>query len=85
MQFDNVAGSLTGPARPSGFVMLDEKNLNYVFDIRLEKDRAILRTDRTPEQVIGMRIYYGYGNDPMCTITDAADRSLPAFGPVVLK
>jgi sialate O-acetylesterase len=84
VSFDNVVGSLQGGPRPSGFVLLDERDINFVFDIQLQRNCAILRTDRAVSDISGKRLYYGYGCDPVCTITDAADRSLPAFGPFQL-
>jgi hypothetical protein len=84
VEFKNVVGKLSANGRPLGFVLLDDNNLNYVFDVRVEGNRAILRTDRTPADIVGKRLYYGYGNDPVCTITDSADRSPPAFGPMIL-
>jgi sialate O-acetylesterase len=83
IQFNNVVGKLTA-ARPSGFSLLDDTGLNFIFDVKLRKNRTILRTDCSLEQLAGKKLHYGHGFNPVCTITDSTDRSLPAFGPIVL-
>jgi sialate O-acetylesterase len=46
------------------------------------KDTVILRlVTRAPE---GARLWYGYGLDPYCNLTDALDMGVPVFGPVSL-
>jgi len=52
--------------------------------VDLEKDRAILRLACTVDMVDG-NLYYGHGYDPYCNITDAASRSVPAFGPLPVR
>jgi sialate O-acetylesterase len=84
VEFANVVGKLSGGLRPSGFALVDDNGLNFVYDVKLQKNRAILRTDCSLQTLAGKKLHYGFGYDPLCNITDAADRSLPAFGPVIL-
>jgi sialate O-acetylesterase len=32
----------------------------------------------------GVQLWYGYGLDPYCNLTDGLDMAVPAFGPVAL-
>jgi len=80
--FDHVARALSsGGCRPAGF-SLDGAPPGALFDVVLDGTRALLRTGVPASQVAGWRVWYGRGVDPCCNITDAADRSLPVFGPL---
>ena len=48
----------------------------------IDGSRAMLRTSLPLAQAKGKFVCYGFGLDPYCNITDEADRSLPAMGPV---
>lgn len=82
VEFDNVEGSLRAGSRPSGFDIVDTNGASQVFDIRLRKNCAILRTVCSKAGLSDKRLYYGFGYDPVCNITDEADRSLPVLGPL---
>ncbi len=82
VEFANVAGGLTAGARPCGFSIVTENSSANQFDIQLDGRKARIRTGLTSEALAGAMLYYGYGTDPYCNITDAAGRSLPALGPV---
>lgn len=83
VEFENVAGALqSGGSRAMGFELVDGEISGHVYDTVLERNRAIVRTDLTSDGMSNMGLYYGFGNHPACNITDAADRSLPMFGPV---
>ena len=45
-------------------------------------EAAVLRTSIPTGRPRTVDVYYGYGAAPRCTIVDADDRSIPAFGPV---
>ena len=85
--YDHVHGELTATGRPNGFEVSKQKETitkNLVFDIQLQGNTARLRTTRSPEQLDGFWLYYGFGLNPYCNITDGAARSLPAMGPIAL-
>jgi sialate O-acetylesterase len=84
VEFAGVVGKLSGGSRPNGFALVDDNGLDFIFDVRLDTNRAILRTDCSLQTLAGKKLHYGYGFNPLCNITDSADRSLPAFGPIVL-
>lgn len=82
-EFDHVTGKLVAGSRPTGFTVADEhKPAVCVYDVKLDGKRAIIRTNQGPGYFGDKLLYYGYGNDPVCNITDEAGRSLPVFGPV---
>jgi sialate O-acetylesterase len=46
------------------------------------QDTVILKlTGAIPK---GSKLWYGYGFDPYCTLTDALDMAVPVFGPIPL-
>ncbi len=80
VEFSNVVGKLRTAGRPSGFQF---KNMPpAIYRIDLEGNKALVRVDLPKWEVEGAELYYGAGLDPYCNITDEADRSLPAFGPI---
>ena len=82
-EFDNVIGKLESPGRPLGFTLLSRAGVQAIFDIQLDRNRAIASAGQQPEDIAeDFQFFYGAGIDPVCNITDSAGRSLPAFGPM---
>ena len=84
VRFSNVAGSLTSAGRPTGFYVDSHTNMTNHYRVDLGGDKAILHLGCTVEMVDG-NLYYGRGFDPYCNVTDQAGRSIPAFGPLLMK
>ena len=82
--FRNVEGSLRAAGRPSGFALSDPRPTPGIVRVTLKGASATLRTSLDMNVVAGRYLNYGLGLDPYCNITDAADRSLPAFSRVAL-
>jgi sialate O-acetylesterase len=82
VEYDNVQGALRAGSRPCGFDLVDANGTPYVYDILLEGNRAILRTSCALASLSDKALYYGYGYNPVCNITDEADRCLPVMGPI---
>jgi sialate O-acetylesterase len=80
--FDNVIGRLVAPCRPVGFHLVDPSGQHGIYDILLDGDRAILRVSCPASGLSDKWVCYGYGLNPVCNITDEADRSVPVFGPL---
>jgi hypothetical protein len=81
--FDNVNGELQAAGRPSGFTLrnAEGRELPVIFKISLSGDTArlhIMDLDLPP----GTDLFYGWGTDPYCNITDSADMAALVFGPV---
>ncbi len=84
LEFDNVEGALQSGSRPSGFSIVSPNGASNIFDVKLQGNRAVLRSGQSPVALAEMSVHYGFGSDPYCNVTDAKDRSLPVFGPVAL-
>jgi len=75
------------PARHIGGFSIrkpDGTALPLIFDARVgpSQDTVILKLEGPiPE---GSQLWYGYGLDPYCNLTDALDMAVPVFGPVAL-
>ena len=85
VSFRNVVGRLQAPGRPSGFDLAIPGLANAIYRTDLVGNAAILRTDVPIADPRPISVFYGRGTMPYCNITDAADRSLPVFGPVHTK
>ena len=78
-------GGLRSLGRPSGFTVRDARGelLRVIHKITLDGDAAILHltADVLPPRT---SLWYGWGLDPYCNVTDEADAALLAFGPIPL-
>ncbi|HMP76102.1 MAG TPA: sialate O-acetylesterase [Kiritimatiellia bacterium] len=81
-EFDHVRGSLRAGGRPLGFAALMPDGRDMVYDVQLHRNRVDVVIDVASSENTSLAIHYGLGHNPACTITDAGDRSLPAFGPL---
>ena len=83
ISFRNVRGGLTSAGRPTGFSLRHPDGREYVaiFKTTIAGDDVVLHIENAtlPE---GVSLFYGYGVDPYCNVTDAADAPVPAFGPI---
>jgi sialate O-acetylesterase len=84
VEFENVEGRLLAPGRATGFALGDPTPFSCILRTDLAGSRAILHTTMQEADLAPLQVYYGYGCDPYCNITDAAGRSLPVFGPVAV-
>jgi len=80
VRFKHVVGSLTSKGLPYGF-SLDDVFCRSPYRTDLDGNKAILHLGYPVENIAGA-VYYGRGLSPYCNITDQADRSIPAFGPI---
>lgn len=81
LTYGNVAGGLTSPGRPTGFVLLDAdgRNTNGIYKITLQGDSVILHTNMIQQHIERLSVSYGYGRNPYCNITDGEDMSIPVM------
>jgi len=83
VEFENVVGGLQSAVRPFGFTVCENgKPVHGFYGTVLDGNRVILRTTLFPAFLLDRQLYYGFGTNPACNITDGAGRSLPVFGPV---
>lgn len=80
-----VRGGLHSSGRPSGFSLRDrnERELPLVHKVSLDENAAVLHLIDHPLPPDTF-LWYGWGLNPYCNLTDAADAALPAFGPLPL-
>ncbi len=83
--FRNVQGYLCASGRPWGFELIkDGIPTKVIYRVDLDGDKARLRCGCSGDELKAMELVYGFGVNPYCNITDGAERSLPAFGPLSL-
>ena len=89
--YDNVIGKLKATGVPRGFTMqIGEGDYCFypykdIFDIKAEGEKVSFCSIHTYEQIMSAEIWYGIGNNCVCTITDEGGRYLPAMGPIRIK
>jgi len=88
VRFTDVNGVLTAPARLSGFSIRTEQHHAYRFIYKMEVDShspmdiLLHLTEPCPQNAY---LWYGFGIDPYCNVTDSADMAVPVFGPVPVE
>lgn len=87
--YDNVVGNLRASGVPSGFSLRkkDESRptVKHLCRISLEQNEVVLRFEVPFEGLSDYEIWYGYGNDFYCNITDEGNRAIPSMGPVYIN
>lgn len=87
LAYRNLHGGLMSGSRPAGFIIAEGDGVpksRWIYKTELRGNTVRLYTSAMPEQLHGCRLYYGYGSNPYCNITDCAGRSIPSMGPVIL-
>ncbi len=86
VSFTNIQGQLTAPGKPAGFSLrsADGNEAALIYKITLAGPDAILKLNDDPSPA-GLHLWYGYGLNPYCNITDTTGASIPAFGPVAVE
>ncbi len=85
VSFDHVRGGLVSSGQSTGFSLRDEtgRELARIYKVTLDNDSAVLHlTETLPRDT---RLWYGWGLNPYCNITDREDAAVPAFGPIPLS
>ena len=84
--FSGVHGELRAPD-PSGRVpgfALEQNGIvesKHIYRTTVESETSVrIRLGSVPQD--GAQLWYGWGYDPFCQLTDSADMAVPAFGPI---
>jgi len=82
VRFNHVVGSLQSASRPLGFSMVDHQHrpVEQIYKTILDQDRVILELVAPVRE--DLRLMYGWGRNPTCTITDSRGSGLPVCGPM---
>ena len=86
VSFANVQEQLTALGKPAGFSLrsADGTEAALIYKVALDGSDAILKLNDDPSPA-GLHLWYGYGLNPYCNITDTSGASIPAFGPVAVE
>ena len=88
IEYDHVYGDLQAEGKPSGFEIsyaTDHLTHKQVCNITLQGNHVLVRVGRTVEQLENWQLFYGFGVNPYCNITDAHGRKIPAMGPIPIE
>jgi sialate O-acetylesterase len=86
LSFAHVNGALSSYGRPNGFSIRDTngRDLHLIYKTTLTENGRYIDLFLRETPPAGAMLWYGYGLDPVCTITDSRDMSLPTFGPLAI-
>ncbi|MEJ5252647.1 MAG: sialate O-acetylesterase [Armatimonadota bacterium] len=88
VRFADVNGSLTAPGRVSGFSIRTAQHHPYRIIYKMEVDKVsptdvlLHLTEPCPQNAF---LWYGFGTDPYCNLTDEADMAVPVFAAVPIE
>ncbi len=87
LTFAGVNGRLCSPPVPSGFSIRDSQgqDLRLIYKVELAATEPCIDLYLRQAPPPDAQLWYGWGVDPHCTVTDELDMALPAFGPVELN
>ncbi len=85
IEYDNVYGELQADGKPYGFEIsnaTDHLTHKQVCNISLEGNHVLVRVGLNISQLEDWYLFYGFGVNPYCNITDSHGRRIPAMGPI---
>lgn len=85
VEYENVYGELQADGKPYGFEIsnaTDHLTHKQVCNISLEGHHVLIRVGRNISQLEDWYLFYGFGVNPYCNITDSHGRRIPAMGPI---
>ena len=90
IKYKNLCGDLKSTGFPFGFTYRksgseDKPAMQNMTNLRLKKNAVCIGIEKSMDEVKEYEIFYGYGHDFYCNITDGADRAIPSMGPVKIK
>lgn len=88
IRYKNLDGALRSLGVPNGFTMsrAEEKPSNYhLCQMSLHQNEVHILVEEKPENLKNYQLWYGFGHDFYCNITDGAGRAIPAMGPILLR
>ena len=88
IEYDNVYGQLQADGKPYGFAVSTSREkvtFEAVCKVTLQGNHVHVRLCRPVEQMKGWYLFYGFGENPYCNITDGHGRRIPAMGPIEIQ
>lgn len=90
IRYKNVSGELKSSGVPFGFTMKktdsdDAPSMAAFRKLLPAQNEVIIYIERPIEELFAYELWYGYGNNFYCNITDGENRAIPAMGPIALK
>jgi hypothetical protein len=81
LSYGNVVERLRSGGRPTGFSLLDARgrDVRGIYKTTLRRNKVLLHTGMSREQLGELTVSYGHGRYPVCTITDGDGMSIPGM------
>ena len=90
IKFKNLCGDLKSNGNPFGFTLRkigsnEKPSIEYTSSVTLQKNVVCLPFEGNIEKVKEYELFYGFGHDFYCNITDGDNRAIPSMGPIRIK
>jgi len=88
IHYRNLRGNLRSAGIPSGFMLsgdMEEPSMEWIQHIGLQGNTVHIRCELSLEELRQKSLWYGFGHDIHCNITDNEDHAIPSMGPISLK
>ena len=90
IRYANLHGNLRSAGVPSGFSMRrrgseEAPTIRMFQRVVLDRNEVILRLELPKDVILDSELWYGWGHEFYCNITDEDGRAIPAMGPVDLS
>jgi len=86
--FSGVTGHLKSSGRIAGFSIRDANGVEQAVIYKMSVDPvdgSVVRLHVGGKMAEGSKLWYGWGRNPYCNVTDSADMAVPVFGPMTIE
>lgn len=88
VHYRNLRGNLCSRGIPCGFMLSKNKedpNFEWIQHVGLQENTVHIRCELSLKELRQRYLWYGFGHDIYCNITDEEDHAIPAMGPISLQ
>lgn len=90
IKYKNLCGDLIANGVPFGYTFRNAgasemPTIQGVANIKLKNNVVQIYIERNIEEVKKYELFYGFGHDFYCNITDGSNRAIPAMGPICIS
>lgn len=88
IHYRNLRGNLSSAGIPNGFMLsrnMEEPSMEWIQHIGLQGNTVHIRCELSLDELRQRDLWYGFGHDIYCNITDSEDHAIPSIGPISLE
>lgn len=89
IRYKNLAGNLKSCGVPFGFTLREKDKeiptIKMIKRIIVSQNEVVINVEIPSEKLGDYEVYYGFGNNFYCNITDGQNRAIPSMGPIKIS